>query len=147
MTKVYASAVIAAPLEKVWHKVRDFNGLPGWVPAIAASEIAGGGAADRVGAVRVLALADNGGTIREQLLALDDHAHSLSYSIVESPMPIAGYVSHIRLKPVTSGGATFVEWLGEFDVLPDGDVAALTNLLKDGVYGAGLARLAEVFGA
>jgi hypothetical protein len=147
MVKIYVSAVIAAPLEKVWHKVRDFNGLPGWIPAIAASEIVGGGPADRVGAVRVLTLADNGGTIREQLLALDDFGHAMSYAIIESPMPITGYVSHIRLKPVTSGGATFFEWLGEFDVLPSGDVAAMTSLIKDGVYGAGLVRLAEVFGA
>ena len=52
MTKVYRSAVIDAPADKVWKLVRDFNGLPKWHPAIATSEIEGGLPADRVGCVR-----------------------------------------------------------------------------------------------
>jgi hypothetical protein len=146
MTKVYASAVIAAPIATVWPKIRDFNGLAGWVPAIAASEIQGGGAGEVLGAVRILTLAGNGGEVRERLLALDDFGHSLSYSIIESPLPIANYVAHVRLKPVTAGNHSFVEWQGDFDVLAGGDPAAISALFADGVYGAGLARLAALLG-
>jgi Polyketide cyclase / dehydrase and lipid transport len=143
MAKVYVSAVLDAPTARVWQKIRDFNGLAGWVPAISASEIIGGGARDQVGSVRALSLANDGGTVKERLLALDDFHLSYSYSIIESPLPIANYVAHIRLKPVTSGDRTFVEWAGEFDVL-SGDPEDLRKLFAEGVYGAGLARLAEL---
>ncbi len=42
MAKAHASSVINAPIEKVWARIRDFNGLPNWHPAIARSEIEGG---------------------------------------------------------------------------------------------------------
>ena len=35
MARVYISSVITAPAAKVWARVRDFNGLPSWHPAIA----------------------------------------------------------------------------------------------------------------
>jgi hypothetical protein len=143
MAKVYVSAVLDAPIERVWSKIRDFNGLAGWVPAIAASEIVDGGSAERLGSVRALTLAGGGGTVKERLLALDDFTHSYSYAIIDSPLPIANYVSHIRLRPVTTGSRTFVEWVGEYDVL-QGDPEDLRKLFAEGVYGAGLARLAEI---
>ncbi len=146
MPKVYVSAVIDAPIEQVWHKIRDFEGLPGWVPAIAASSLSGG-PGDRVGAERSLTLAGNGATVVERLLALDDANHSLSYAIIEAPLPVANYVSHIRLRPVTMGKRTFAEWSGEFDVLEGGNPAELHGLFAEGVYGAGLAKLAEILGS
>lgn len=142
MAKVYVSAVLGAPVERVWTIVRDFNGLPGWVPAIAASEIVGGGPGDRLGSVRVLTLA-GGGTVEERLLALDDVAHAVTYSILRSPLPIADYRSTIRLSPVTADGRTFAEWSGEYDVV-EGSPEDMRKLFADGVYGAGLARLAEI---
>ena len=141
MAKVYVSAVLDAPIERVWQMVRDFDGLPRWVPAIAASEIVGGGAADRVGCVRALTLA-GGGSIKERLLALDETTHTCGYEIVESPLPIANYLSHIRLKPVTTTGRTFIEWSGEYDVL-QGDPEDMRKLISEGVYGAGISCLAE----
>ena len=32
MAEVYTSSVIAAPADRVWARIRDFNGLPGWHP-------------------------------------------------------------------------------------------------------------------
>jgi len=69
MVKVYTSSVIDAPADKVWGHVRDFNGLPRWVPAVADSRIENGLPADRVGCIRNFNLRD-GGNLREQLLAL-----------------------------------------------------------------------------
>ena len=146
MPKVYVSAVIDAPIEQVWHKIRDFDGLPGWVPAIAASSVSGG-PPDRLGCERRLTLAGNGATVVERLLALDDVGYGLGYAIIESPLPIANYVSHIRLRPVTFGKRTFVEWSGEFDVLEGGNPTELHGLFAEGVYGAGLAKLAEIMGS
>ena len=52
MARVYVSSVIDAPAAKVWARVRDFNGLPGWHPAIAESRIENGEPSDKVGCVR-----------------------------------------------------------------------------------------------
>ncbi|MBO0851623.1 MAG: SRPBCC family protein, partial [Pseudonocardia sp.] len=60
MPKPYASGVVPAPADEVWGVVRDFNGLPSWLPGITASEIEGGGSGTEVGAVRRLTLGDQG---------------------------------------------------------------------------------------
>lgn len=52
---VSKSTTIAASADAVWAKVKDFNGLGTWHPAIAKSEIAEG-SNNEVGAVRVLTL-------------------------------------------------------------------------------------------
>ena len=39
MAKVYVSAVLNGPTDTVWGIVRDFNGLPGWLPGIKSSDI------------------------------------------------------------------------------------------------------------
>ena len=52
MAKVYTSSVVNAPAAKVWARVRDFNGLPGWHPAIGESRIENDEPADKVGCIR-----------------------------------------------------------------------------------------------
>ena len=39
MPRVYVSTVVNARNDRVWARVRDFNGLPNWHPAIAESRI------------------------------------------------------------------------------------------------------------
>ena len=114
MAEAYASTVIGAPAARVWARIRDFNGLPDWHPAIAESRIEGSGPADQVGCVRAFRLKD-GGFIRERLLALSDYDFSFTYSILESPMGVESYVATLKLTPVTDGDRTFAEWSAEFD--------------------------------
>ena len=52
MANVFISSVIPAPIDSVWAKIRDFNGLPDWHPRMVKSEIEGGLPADRIGCVR-----------------------------------------------------------------------------------------------
>lgn len=75
MAKIFTSSVINAPMEEVWAKIRDFNALPGWHPAVADSHIENAGPSDRVGCIRNFNLKD-GGNIREQLLTLSDVEHT-----------------------------------------------------------------------
>ena len=103
-SQVRQSTVIDAPVEDVWRVLRDFNGHDRWHPAIATSAIEGGEPVDMVGAVRRFRLAD-GGELREQLLSLSDEKRTLSYCLLEAPLPLMGYVATIRLKPVTDGDA------------------------------------------
>src|SRR6516165_5496401 len=100
MAKTFASAVIPAPASAVWAVVRDFNALPAWTPFVAESRIEQNRPPDQVGCIRNFRLND-GGRIREQLLALSDYEMSFDYSILESPMGVENYVATFRLIPVT----------------------------------------------
>jgi uncharacterized protein YndB with AHSA1/START domain len=143
MAKVYRSAVIAAPADKVWELVRDFNALPRWHPAIAQSTIEAGLPSDRVGCVRRFTLRSDGGLLREQLLALSDAERSYTYSILDSPMPVANYVATMRFTPITAGNKTFAEWWAEFDVT-SGPEQATTSDIGDNVFVAGFASIDQL---
>jgi len=144
MAQVYTSSVIGAPAEEVWMAIRDFNGLPGWHPAIAESRIEGGAPADQVGCVRAFRLKD-GGFIRERLLALSDYDFSCTYSILESPMGVTNYVATLKLTPVTDGARTFAEWSAEFDCLPEREAELVASIGGD-VFQGGFDALKGRFG-
>jgi len=118
MPRVYVSSVINAPAAKVWERVRDFNGLPRWHPAIRESRIENGEPSDKVGCVRDFHL-QNGDRLREKLLGLSDYDMFCTYSILESPMPLQNYIATLRLTPITDGDRTFAEWSAEFDAAPE----------------------------
>ena len=119
MAMVFVSSVINAPAPEVWTLVRDFNALPAWHPAIAESRIELNKQPDQIGCIRNFRLVD-GGQIREQLLALSDYEYSVTYSILDSPMPLHEYVATLRLHPVTDGNRCFAEWTARFECAADG---------------------------
>ena len=144
MAEAYASSVIGAPAARVWERIRDFNGLPDWHPAIAESRIEGGGPADQVGCVRAFRLED-GGFLREQLLALSDFDFSVTYSILESPMGVENYVATLKLTPITDGDRTFAEWSAEFDCAPERE-DELVALIAGDVFQGGFDALQRALG-
>ena len=83
MIRIFRSSVIDHPVETVWKKIRDFNDLPAWHPAVTDSRIESDRPSDSVGCVRNFNLADDGGNIREQLLTLSDREHTCTYSILQ----------------------------------------------------------------
>ena len=139
MARTYRSAIIDAPVERVWGLVRDFDGLPAWHPSIASSEIEYGDAGDRVGVVRRFQLKD-GGVLREQLLSMNDSDCSFTYNIIMSPMAVTNYVAGVRLIPITEGQGTFIEWWAEFDVT-DGREQFWLDEIGDNVFVAGFESL------
>lgn len=145
MARVYISSVIDAPTAKVWDKVRDFNALPRWHPAIRDSRIENGEPSDRVGCVRDFHL-QNGDRIREKLLGLSDYDYFCTYSILESPMPLTGYVATLRLTPVTDGDRTFAEWTAEFDCAPEAEEGLVSGIGQN-VFQAGFNALKRQMGA
>ena len=144
MAHVYISSVMMAPAARVWSTIRDFNGLPGWHPAISESRIEGGAPADQVGCVRAFRLQD-GDFIRERMLALSDYDYSCTYTILESPMNLENYIATLKLKPITDGNRTFAEWLAEFDCSPEQE-AQLVEQIGSGVFQAGFDSLKGRFG-
>src|SRR5690606_7882039 len=143
MPRVFVSSVINAPAEKVWERVRDFNGMPRWHPRIRESRIENGEPSDRVGCVRDFSL-QNGDRIREKLLGLSDYDLFCTYAILESPMPLTDYVATLRLTPITDGNRTFAEWTAEFEC--DEAVAEdLVNGIGTNVFQAGFDALKRHF--
>ncbi|NEQ16658.1 MAG: SRPBCC family protein [Moorea sp. SIO3E2] len=143
MTRVFTSAVINTNIDKVWMKIRDFNAMPNWHPAIANSYIENGEPSDKVGCIRNFNLKE-GGNIREKLLVLSDLDYLFSYSILESPMPLTNYVATFQLKPITDGDLTYAEWTAIFDCDPQ-DEKHLIKLIGDGVFQTGFNALNQIF--
>jgi uncharacterized protein YndB with AHSA1/START domain len=118
MPTVTISSVIEAPVEEVWARIRDFNGLPGWHPRMVESHIEDGKAATDIGCVRNFKVV-TGATVRERLLEFSDADFLVSYSIIETPQPISNHKATLRLSRVTDGDRTFAEWTATFDAPAD----------------------------
>jgi len=144
MARVFVSSIINAPADKVWERVRDFNGLPKWHPRIRDSRIEDALPADKVGCIRNFHL-QNGDNIREQLLGLSDYDMFCTYAILESPMPLEDYIATLRLTPVTDGARCFVEWSAEFSCDPS-DETDLVDGIGANVFQAGFDALKRHFG-
>ena len=145
MTKVYVSAIIHAPIEEVWSKVRDFNNLPEWHPKFSRSHIENNQPSDRIGCIRNFDIAGGGGTIRERLLMLSDLDHSFTYCILTSPLPVQDYVASLQLLPVTSGSMTFGIWTAEFIVINTNE-SDVVQAVGDDTFGKAFEVLNQHFG-
>jgi uncharacterized protein YndB with AHSA1/START domain len=139
MIRVTRSAIIDAPIERVWAVLRDFNSHTAWHPVVAESEIEGGERSDQVGCVRRFTLRD-GNRIREQLLALSDREHISTYCILDATVPLQRYVATVQLKRVTDGDRTFWHWQSTFDA-PRGRERELSDMVGTGVYEGGFEGL------
>ena len=145
MASVYVSSVINAPCQKVWDRVRDFNGLPVWHPRIRDSRIEDSLPSDKIGCIRNFHL-QSGDNIREQLLGLSDVDRFYTYSILESGMPLTDYIATLRLTPVTDGERTFMEWSADFLCAPN-EESKLTESIGKNVFQAGFDALKRHFGS
>jgi mxaD protein len=147
--KVVKSVNIAAPVDKVWDAVKDFDSLNKWHPGFAKDEIQKG-ENNKPGAVRKLTIKD-GPSFTEELLAFDDAKHTYKYRIIESPLPVRDYVSHITVSPGPKGGS-HVTWSATFkrkstsDTPPEAENDDAAKKLITGVYDGGLANLEKMFG-
>lgn len=135
MSRIVRSTIVDAPCDAVWAALRDFNTFDRWLPPVKKSAIERGQPSDKIGCVRRLVLA-GGEELREQLLTLSDLEQTMSYCLLDTPIPLFNYVAHIRLLPVTDGDRTFWQWECRFTTRP-GEEAAMTQLVAEDIYRAG----------
>jgi hypothetical protein len=143
MAEVIVSSVIDAPVEKVWARIRDFNGLPSWHPRMVESHIEDGLASDKIGAVRNFTLA-SGAKIRERLVDFSDDNFLCSYSMVETPQPITNHKAALKLTRVTDGNRTFAQWSAKFDAPPE-QVDGIVKGMAENVFQGGFNALKAHF--
>ena len=124
---------VAAPPARVWQAIGGFCGIGQWHPAIDSCTPSARGTMP----VRTLAL-KGGGTIVEGQVARSDAQRRYSYTILESPLPVTGYRSTIRVTP--NGAGSRIRWSGTFKAkgAPDAEAAGVIG----GIYDAGLAGIA-----
>jgi hypothetical protein len=143
--KVSEKVTIEAPADAVWAKIKNFNALKDWHPAVADSPADKGNAE---GSVRTVKLKD-GGALIETLESYDDAQKKYSYRAKDGgALPVTNYTS--TLSVVADGGKSVVEWRGAFyrgypnnDPPPDkNDEAAIKAVT--GVYRGGLANLKKM---
>ena len=104
------STVVAAPVADVWAAVRDFHNMSAFPNVIQSVNAVGDTLGTQIGAKRVL-----NGVFHETLVALDDDARVLRYSIDDGPEAVSkdnvsGYIGELSLYPVTDGNHTFAIW-------------------------------------
>ena len=126
----------------VWAKIGDFNGLNTWLPPIAKSEIVSG-TNNEPGAHRKLTLGD-GAVVVEELAARDDAGMSLTYTIVEGPLPVTDYRSTLSVAAAGEGGSK-VTWSGSFKAAAGTEPAKASEIIG-GIYQSGLDNLAKPAG-
>ncbi|HTO82836.1 MAG TPA: SRPBCC family protein [Methylomirabilota bacterium] len=120
-------------VDKAWAALGDFCGIKDWHPAIANCVLS-----EKDGAkIRTLTTKD-GGVLVEKMTQWDDAGHSYGYAILESPLPVANYVSTIAVKDA-AGGAVSITWSSTFD--PKGASEEDASKVIAGIYDAGLGAL------
>ena len=139
--KVSESVVVDAAPDAVWKIVGDFDGLPGWHPAVAKVDIVKG-SNNTPGAVRDITTKDNAKLV-ETLLAYNAKGHSMKYRIDQSPLPVAGYVSQLKVAPAGKGSR--ITWSSTFSVpaaaKKDGVTDAKAQEIVAGIYTGGFEGL------
>jgi hypothetical protein len=143
MPQIVTSTVVASPAGEVWALLRDFGAIGDWHPALPPCEIEDG-PADRVGCVRVFALA---GGHRETLTGLDDQQRIIAFAFGDNAgLPVRGYTSMMTARPVTLSDQAYVEWSSRFDC-DEADEDKVIAAVRDGVLVPGLKALEQRFGS
>lgn len=134
MATTAATIELPVPADRVWQLIGGFDSLPDWLPYIPTSDLSEGGR------VRTL-VNEDGGVIVERLEAFDNAARSYSYSILQAPFPVTGYLFTIAVHAGEGPDSARVEWSGTFT--PDGIGDDEATVLFHGIYANGLTALKQ----
>ncbi|MFB7507925.1 SRPBCC family protein [Streptomyces broussonetiae] len=138
MASTSVTRVVQAGPEEVWNLIGGFHSLPDWLPFISESVCEQGGRTRRLTNV-------DGEVIIEQLTAYDLQARSYSYTFLQAPFPVTGYLATLRVHALPGRpDAAEVQWSGRF--VPEGVSDEEAEGLFTGVYRDGLDALAAAIG-
>ena len=143
--RVIEKITIDAPADAVWAKIKNFDALKDWHPAVAESPADKG---NTEGSVRTLKL-KGGGSLVETLEGYNDAQKKYNYRAKDGgALPVTNYTSTIQVAP--DGNKSTVEWRGAFyrgypnnNPPPDQNDEAAVKAVT-GVYKAGLENLKKI---
>ena len=138
--RVTTSVDIHAPAAAVWAKVKDFNHLNGWHPAVVKDRLIKG-RNNHPGAVRLLTLG-NGGTIHEQLVGYNAAGMNMTYRILKGVLPVSHYESTIMVQ-ATGDNTCRASWSGSFEHAPGSNDKTAVDTITS-VYKAGMDNLKKI---
>lgn len=137
MVSAKATTDLKVPPDEVWHLIGGFGSLPDWIPDIAYSNLSEGG--------RVRHLTDHDGqTIVERLEKYDAAARTYSYSILQGPFPVAGYLATLSVTSANSGKESHVEWSATFTPVGASDQEA--QAMFEAIFCGGMNALKAKYG-
>ncbi|MFE6225869.1 SRPBCC family protein [Streptomyces sp. NPDC057854] len=139
MASTSVSRAVPASPQQVWNLIGGFDTLPDWLPYIPESTALEGG--------RVRRLKNpEGEVIVERLVDFNEAERRYSYTILQAPFPVTGYVSTLRVHPVDGrDDIAEVQWSGRFT--PAGVTDAEAEELFAGIYRDGLDVLHQALAA
>jgi hypothetical protein len=140
MTEAYWSSAYDVDPASLWAVIRRFDGLPDWHPDFRASQIVEGSSEFEVGAVRILTTND-GAEFRERLAGLDDATRTLTYEILNSPLPLVNYRSQMQVLPISDTASSLLIWRSSFDPTDGGLPSEAAKSVAEGAYAPALAAL------
>jgi hypothetical protein len=136
---VTKEAVINTDAQTLWNLVGGFGMIHTWHPGVASTVLTGNGTT--VGDKRELTLG-NGAKVYETLEGLDNTQMQQSYTITQSPLPVANYHSTISVASAGEGKANF-KWTSTFEAVGAPDEEAMNAV--GGIYQAGIDALTAKF--
>jgi len=132
---VVESQIYSVSADKLWAEIRDFCSLKDWHPAIAdCSKTTNNGFTHRT------LVTSDGAKIKEVRYFHSDKTMTITYSILESPLPVIDYLSTMTVTPAGNGKTEFV-WQGRF-AAPQGKEKDATDIITS-IYRAGLDNLVK----
>lgn len=137
MLEVTREETVMADPQTVWSLVSNFGGIAEWHPACSASS------QETVGdEVRRTIVVGESARLIEKLESIDNDAKSISYSIIEGPLPVENYLSTLTVS--AQNGNSHLVWTGKFDAKGAADDRA--KQIVAGIYESGLGALKKRFG-
>ena len=136
-SEVTRSGSFAAAPARLWELVSNFGGLADIMDGIDSCTVEGEG----IGAKRSLVMG-GGPPVVESLDVLDHDAMTLTYSILEAPLPFKDYSATMVVS--AEGDGSSLAWTGTFE--PDGVPAEKAEGLAGGIYDAGIAGFRKALG-
>lgn len=128
MTSCSVTRNISADPDRVWQLLRDFGDVH-WIPVISHVDVDGNGPGMR----RFLSDGQSDPVV-ERLVALDDEARRLRYTIDENnPLPVSRYEADATVSPTADGAS--ITWQVDFDAADDAEATAAIEMIYDVMAG------------
>lgn len=133
MLSVSEAAELNVPADVVWKTLGDFGAADRYLDLVERCELQRNG-----GSVERLLHLRGGGLVHERLVLACPQDRALRYTIVDSPLPVADYVSTVRVDAI-DGDRCLVSWSATFDPRGAGEeqardaVAAIYRMGFDGL--------------